>query len=116
MKCTRYSFLLNKLYHFSLLFTALTCLSGVSLAEEAVIQDLKMSPAISGDGMLHLNNQICPLMNKENKKQKKFAYDGVEYTLCCSICMKDFKKNPEAYAFSPDQIAAVKAAAEKADG
>lgn len=68
---------------------------------------------INKDGILQLNNQVCPLMNKTNKKQKKFTYGDVEYTLCCSICMKDFKKNPEAYAFSPEQIAAVKAAAEK---
>ncbi len=44
-------------------------------------------------------NKICPVSGEKIKKSEeyKMAYEGKTYNLCCKMCAKDFKKNPQKY-------------------
>ncbi len=45
-----------------------------------------------------VGNKICPISGEKIKEGKEFKveYNGKVYNLCCSMCEKDFKKDPEA--------------------
>lgn len=56
---------------------------------------------------VEVNNKICPVSgNKvpapgekgEMGEAVKYEYNGKIYNLCCPMCIKDFKKNPEKYS------------------
>lgn len=64
---------------------------------------------------VEVGNKICPV-SKESVFQKdednemgepvKFEYNGKIYNLCCSMCIKDFKKDPEKYSkIAEDEVA-----------
>ncbi len=46
-----------------------------------------------------VGNKICPVSGEKIKiKEKgKIAYNGKIYNLCCQMCEKDFKKDPQKY-------------------
>ncbi len=51
---------------------------------------------------VEVGNKICPVTgNPVNDgsmgEPVKYEYQGKIYTLCCSMCVKDFKKDPEKY-------------------
>ncbi len=50
---------------------------------------------------VEVGNKICPV-SKEKVGQMgppiKYEYNGKVYNLCCPMCIKDFKKNPEKYS------------------
>ena len=45
-----------------------------------------------------VGNKICPISGEKIHvgKEHKVEYKGKIYSLCCSMCEKDFKKDPEA--------------------
>ena len=47
---------------------------------------------------MEVGNKICPISGEKIKEGKEFKveYNGKIYNLCCSMCEKDFKKDPEA--------------------
>ena len=55
---------------------------------------------------VEVGNKVCPVSgNKvgEMGKPIKYAYNGKVYNLCCSMCVKDFKKDPEKYSKIADE-------------
>lgn len=48
---------------------------------------------------VEIENKICPVSGKEIKKDEavKVEHEGKIYNLCCKMCVKDFKKNPQKY-------------------
>ena len=44
-------------------------------------------------------NHFCPISGDaiEKGKEVDVEYKGKNYHLCCKMCIKDFKKNPEKY-------------------
>ena len=51
---------------------------------------------------VEVGNKICPVTGEEIKdsdmgEAAKVEYNGKIYNLCCSMCVKDFKKDPETY-------------------
>ena len=42
-------------------------------------------------------NQVCPVSGDEVDPQSSLVYNGKQYNLCCQMCEKDFKKDPEKY-------------------
>ena len=64
--------------------------------QEAVVT---ASPAASKEAV-NMGNKICPVTGeKVNEKTKAtYEYEGKIYNLCCPMCIKDFKKNPEKYS------------------
>ncbi|OGX25945.1 MAG: hypothetical protein A3J51_00985 [Omnitrophica WOR_2 bacterium RIFCSPHIGHO2_02_FULL_45_21] len=42
---------------------------------------------------------MCPVSGQEIKKEEVYQveYEGKIYNLCCKMCLKDFKKDPQKY-------------------
>ena len=53
---------------------------------------------------VEVGNKICPVSGdqvaggKMGSKPVTFEYKGRIYHLCCPMCIKDFKKDPEKYS------------------
>ncbi|MCB9757003.1 MAG: TRASH domain-containing protein [Candidatus Omnitrophica bacterium] len=56
---------------------------------------------------VEVGNKICPVSGEkipapgekgEMGEAVKYEYNGKIYNLCCPMCVKDFKKNPEKYS------------------
>lgn len=61
-----------------------------------------LSFAMAGD-MVEVGNTICPVSGHEIKGGEMgepgiFDYNGKRYNLCCSMCAKDFDKDPEKFS------------------
>ena len=56
------------------------------------------APAAVPVNKVEVGNKICPIEGGKIKegKEYKVEYNGKVYNLCCSMCEKDFKKDPEA--------------------
>ena len=62
---------------------------------------------------VEVGNKICPISGDEipaqgekgtmGDKPVKIEYKGKIYNLCCLMCVKDFKKNPEKYSAVADK-------------
>lgn len=61
---------------------------------------------------IEVGNKICPVSGDKVPEagQKsdmgevvKYKYNGKIYNLCCEMCVKDFKKNPEKYSKIADE-------------
>lgn len=50
---------------------------------------------------VEVGNNICPVSGQkvgEMGEVVKYEYNGKIYNLCCKMCAKDFKKDPEKYS------------------
>ncbi|MGE0269413.1 MAG: TRASH domain-containing protein [Candidatus Omnitrophota bacterium] len=50
---------------------------------------------------VEVGNKICPVSGEkvgEMGDVVTYEYNGKIYNLCCAMCAKDFKKNPEKYS------------------
>ena len=65
---------------------------------------------------VEVGNKICPVSGDEipapgekgtmGAESIKYEYNGKIYNLCCPMCIKDFKKNPEKYSkIADDEVA-----------
>ena len=74
----------------------------------------------------NVGNKICPVSGDRipapgekgtmGDKPVKYEYNGKIYNLCCSMCIKDFKKNPEKYSkIAEDEVAKEKKQEGQAD-
>jgi YHS domain-containing protein len=63
--------------------------------------------------LVEVGNKICPVSNEEVGKNGmepyKVTYNGKVYNLCCSMCAKDFNKDPEKYSKMMDEEVAKEA-------
>ena len=84
--------------------------------------DMKGQADSTSTKAVEVGNKICPVSGDKipapgekgtmGDKPVKYEYNGKTYTLCCPMCIKDFKKNPEKYS----KIAEDEVAKEKAEG
>lgn len=54
----------------------------------------------SDGDVIDVGNKICPVSGEKigsHGKAYKVEHDGKSYNLCCKMCAKDFKKDPEKY-------------------
>lgn len=56
----------------------------------------------------NVGNKLCPVSGNpvddgSMGEAVKFVYNGKIYNLCCSMCAKDFKKNPEKYSAAAEK-------------
>ena len=86
--------------------------SGFVLAQET--QDKAATVQVITDNTpaskntVEVGNKICPVSGDKvpvpgekgemGDNPVKVEYKGKIYNLCCSMCVKDFKKNPEKYS------------------
>ena len=63
--------------------------------------------------LVEVHNKFCPISHEEVGQNGmtpfKEIYNGKIYNLCCSMCDKDFKKDPATYAKMLDEQAAKEA-------
>ena len=61
---------------------------------------------------VEVGNKICPVSGEKIPapdekgamgEAVKYEYNGKIYNLCCSMCVKDFKRNPEKYSKIADE-------------
>ncbi len=57
---------------------------------------------------IEVGNKICPVSGEKIKKNAMggpvtIEHNGKMYGLCCSMCIKDFKKDPDKYAAIADK-------------
>ncbi len=86
--------------------------SGYVLAQETpsktpMVQVITDKTPSSKDAV-EVGNKICPVSGDNvpapgetgtmGDKPVKIEYKGKIYNLCCLMCVKDFKKNPEKYS------------------
>ena len=67
----------------------------------------------------NVGNKICPVSGEKIDgamgETGEYEYKGKIYNLCCKMCLKDFKKDPEKYSkIAEDEVA--KAASEAPQG
>ena len=100
-----------------LLILALAVLSlpgGFVLAQEAQKTEAVqvVSSTTPTSNAVEVGNKICPVSGEKvpasgEKGQMgeavKIMYKGKIYNLCCPMCIKDFKNNPEKYSAIADQ-------------
>ena len=82
---------LNVLISFVAAAIVILGVSRFSLAEETAMETADHT-------VTEMGNKFCPISGDKIKagKEHKIEYKGKVYNLCCSMCEKDFKKDPEA--------------------
>ena len=69
--------------------------------EGSMMMDHKMGEEATK--AVEIGNTICPVSGNRVDDGNmgevvKYEYNGKIYNLCCKMCMKDFKKDPEKYS------------------
>lgn len=63
---------------------------------------------------VEVGNKICPVSGEKvggMGEVVKYEHNGKIYNLCCAMCAKDFKKDPEKYSkIAEDEVAATASA------
>ena len=67
----------------------------------AVVASPESAPSVeTPTAPVEMGNKICPVSGEEVGEMGetfKMEYEGKIYNLCCAMCAKDFKKDPEKY-------------------
>ncbi len=72
-----------------------------------VIDEKQAAADVAAKKAVEVGNKICPVSGNpipapgkkgEMGEAVKYEYNGKIYNLCCSMCIKDFKNNPEKYS------------------
>ncbi len=108
-----------------LISTVMTlAMSGISVFSEGNHDHMKhdndpMMETQKSD-MPNVGNTICPVSDEEIDAMgatHTVEYEGKVYNLCCKMCAKDFKKDPEMYIEKVKQeLAAAKSSANSGHG
>lgn len=76
-----------------------------SMMDKSINKESEMHVATEEDikELPNVGNKFCPVSKNQVDdgsmgEAVKFVYNGKIYNLCCSMCIKDFKKNPEKYS------------------
>ena len=80
---------------------------GVCFTQQQVWAD-EMDPSMKGsateqpkfsENAVFVNNKICPVSDEEIKANEvvQIEYEGKVYNFCCSMCLKDFNKDPQKF-------------------
>ena len=72
----------------------------LSFAQESAGKpaNVEKAPTVAAGTKVEVGNKICPISGEKiiEGKESKIEYNGKIYNFCCSMCEKDFKKDPEA--------------------
>ena len=65
--------------------------------------DTRVATAEDIKNLPNVGNKLCPVSGNPVDdgtmgEAVKYVYNGKVYNLCCQMCVKDFKKNPEKYS------------------
>ncbi len=96
-------------------FTVLVLGSSAVWAQEIKAPDAAAQVQAQAPQPIEVGNKICPVSGEkvpvvgessEMGGPVKYEYNGKIYNLCCPMCIKDFKNNPEKYSKKADEEAA----------
>jgi YHS domain-containing protein len=100
-----------KLHPVLLTFILLNAFAGYSLAQgskESLDNQVIVVDNTDPVKAIEAGNKTCPVSKEKvpgygvktdmGDKPIKIAYKGRVYNLCCRMCIKDFKKDPEKYS------------------
>lgn len=88
-------------------FMSVVALMSLMFTPVAVFAE--QSAAIHSE-IVNVGNKVCPVSGEAIGSMGdgyKVVHNGKEYNLCCEMCVKDFKKNPEKYAKIAEDDAAM---------
>ena len=105
---------MNKIIYSVVLGLALFLLQGSTFATDDYDEAMEQATQKSSESAtpatqilpIEMNNYICPVSGEkigEMGEVVKFEYEGKVYNLCCSMCVKDFKKEPQKYMLIVDE-------------
>lgn len=80
---------------------------------QPVVEQAVTQPAVE------VGNKICPVSGENIEAMGegfKYEYNGKIYNFCCSMCLKDFLKDPEKYSKIAEESAAAQARGSAAEG
>ena len=78
-------------------------------AKAKPVSDTAVAAAASVAAPVEVGNKICPVSGEKIVKKTdmggpvKIEHNGKMYGLCCPMCIKDFKKDPDKYAAIADK-------------
>ncbi len=77
-------------------------------AQETVGQAPAAQTSADAQAPVEVGNKICPVSGEEIQKAQmggpvKIEHNGKMYGLCCAMCIKNFKKDPDKYAAIADK-------------
>lgn len=83
----------------------------VAFPLQALAQDDMVKSEEQIQAPVEVGNKICPVSGEEvggMGEVVKYEHNGKIYNLCCAMCAKNFKKDPEKYSkIADDEVAAV---------
>lgn len=80
---------------------AMSCdMGGVDHSGQASSQDAEKGP-----NTVNVGNKVCPVSGDKVDGNTTYKYKGRVYNFCCSMCITEFKKNPEKYIAKVEQSA-----------
>ena len=89
-------------------------------------KDMKQDESAATTKAVEVGNKICPVSGEKilapgekggMGEAIKYEYNGKIYNLCCPMCVKDFKRNPEKYSkIAEDEVAKEKKMQESQEG
>ena len=86
---------------FALLALALILLfiSGAAYAKDSDTKTGQGNAVAQVNKAVEVGNQSCPVSGETIDEKTKVTYEYKDkiYSFCCSICVEDFKKDPEKY-------------------
>jgi YHS domain-containing protein len=97
---------MNKYMFITLLVVGSFGFQGIIKAAEEVAAPAKA---------VEVGNKVCPVSGEKIEEGAmggpvQYEYNGKIYNLCCAMCVKDFKKDPEKYSkIADDEVAKEKA-------
>ena len=127
----------SKLIILSLAFIVSMSYSNYVLAHEGHEHKMSDGTMMDDDDMpkgqtdptkaVEVGNKFCPVSGDKipvpgekgtmGDEPVKYEYNGKIYNLCCQMCIKDFKKNPEKYSkIAEDEVAKEKVMQENQEG
>ena len=100
---------MNKVFVLGLILCLIVLSPSVKAMEQK--KDMSTAPAaVQAEAAqpVEVGNKICPVSGEKIKEgdmggSVKIEHNGKMYTLCCGMCIKDFKKDPEKYSAIADK-------------
>jgi len=85
------------------------------MEEKGSMMEGEITAGVTKSGAIKVGNTICPISKEkvgEMGDVVEYEYEGKIYNLCCTMCLKDFKKDPEKYIKMIDEMMSGENAAE----
>lgn len=84
----------------------------LSVSCPAFAEDQAPAAAAGAAALVEVGNKLCPVSGEKVGDMGDpipVEHNGKIYHLCCAMCAKDFKKDPEKYSkIAEDEVAAEK--------